>query len=534
MYRNYVRYIGDYACRMEWSTMSFIQDVKFAYSSSDDSSDEKFYRFATSASDFWLSDAIANGPEAPLGRALANEGVDISDSGSRRKVMGLIGQARLYAGPPPINRCGWAGDHFAFSDGVVVSPAEKPAGPFLRSHSNIERLCGTFDEWKVGVEDGLSQQSLPLVVIILALLGPVMRFGLLRGPVIFEIILSSGREAHTLLALLRSAMGQLSRQAAGDALQFKDVLDQTSSDGDPYNDLVHPIIDCDLALSAVGAAARATQIARFHSAANQRSPPQVYLIFGTKSLAELAGADSDIAALAEARTITLTVGADRPLGIFNRLPKGRSLPSLVQRIETEAERHQGHLLQQFVTKLVAADGEVVRGRLLKLMNDFKLRVGGNDGHAGARTAEDAFALIYAVGRLAKHWRLLPDAIDVTRSVSGCYRHFLQAPPPRLSFDELLVSLANASDTVHLGYNQPKREAEEIQTADVVVRHHKAGRELMVRVSAIERVIPHWSARRTMPEVIERLVREEKRLQVKRRLVTGQKPELVYCFKLPSD
>ncbi len=88
--------------------------------------------------------------------------------------------------------------------------------------------------------------------------------------------------------------------------------------------------------------------------------------------------------------------------------------------------------------------------------------------------------------------------------------------------------------MHLGYKQAYREAEEVKAANVVVRHRKAGRELKVRVSAIERVIPHWLARRTMPEVMERLVREEKRLQVKRRLVTGQKPELVYCFKLFSD
>ncbi|PCG15433.1 hypothetical protein COA07_00015 [Sphingomonas adhaesiva] len=386
------------------------------------------------------------------------------------------------------------------------------------------------------MREGLSHQSLPVVVIILALVGPVMKLGLLRSPVIFEIILPSGREAHTLLALLRSAMGQMSRQAAGGALQFKDVLDQTSSNGDAYNDLVHPIIDSDLALSAVGATARAALIARFLSAANQRSVPQVYMIFSTKSLAELAGVDSDIAALAEARTVTLTVGDDRPLGIFDCLPEGDTLSTFTHRIEAEAERNQGHLLHQFVSNLtqeLADDEGRLRAVLRKRMSDFKRRAGGDDGNACAHANEEVFALIYAVGRLAKDWGLLPGTIVVGRAVEGCYRHFLQTPPPRLSFDELLTSLADAPDTVHLGYKQAYRDAEDVKAANVVVRHHKAKRELMVRVSAIERVIPHWSARRTMPEVMERLVREEKRLQVKRRLVTGQKPELVYCFKLPS-
>lgn len=57
---------------------------------------------------------------------------------------------------------------------------------------------------------------------------------------------------------------------------------------------------------------------------------------------------------------------------------------------------------------------------------------------------------------------------------------------------------------------------------------------MVRIEAVEWAIPHWSARRTMPKVIQRLLREEKRLQVKRRPINGTKPERVYCFKLPGD
>jgi hypothetical protein len=414
---------------------------------------------------------------------------------------------------------------------------EETSGPYLGERSNIERLWGSFDDWKVGVGQWLSHQRLPAFVLISSLVGPVMRLRLLPNPVIIELVLQSSREAHALLALLRSAMGQVSRQGAGGALQFKDVLDLASSEGDPFTDLVHPLIDSDLALSAVGAAARAAYIARFLSAANQRSVPQIYVIFGTKSLAELAGADSDIAALAEARTITLTVGDDRPLGIFDCLPEGETLPSLTHLTEIQAERNQGHLLHQFVSRLtqeLAADEDRLRATLLKRMNEFKCRAGGDDGGARVRTIEDTFALIYAVGRLAKDWALLPDTIAVGPTVQGCFRRFLQAPPPRLSFDELLVSLAKAADTVHLGYNQPKREAEEIEAADVVVRHHKAGPELMVRVHAIERAIPHWSARRTMPEVIERLVREEKRLQVKRRLIKNTKPELVYCFKLPND
>lgn len=513
--------------------MSIVRYVEYA-----DTEDGKlYYHFVTSDDPFWLAESVIKGPQAQLVRAFLSNGVDISDSGTRRKLFEMIGQAREYCGPRPMDQAGWSGDNFAFSDGTIVSPADEPASSFLGERSSIDRLQGTIDDWTAGVGQGLTSQRLPVLVLIVALLGPVMKLGLVPSPVIFEIVLQSSREAHTLVRLLRSAMGRMSHQAARGALQFKDVLDQVSADGDPFNDVVHPLVDSDLSLSAVGAAVRAAHIARFLSAANQRSVPQVYMIFGTKSLAELAGADSDIAALAEGRTVTLTVGDDRPLGIFDCLPEGDTLPSFTHRIEAEAERNQGHLLHQFVSNLtqeLADDEGRLRARLRKLMNDFKRQAGGDDGNARGSANEDAFALIYAVGRLAKDWGLLPGTIAVGRTVLGCYRRFLQAPPPRLSFDEVLVSLADAPDTVHLGYKQAHREAEEVKAANVVVRHHKAGPELMVRVNAIERVIPHWSARRTMPEVIERLVREEKRLQVKRRLVTGQKPELVYCFKLPSD
>lgn len=482
----------------------------------------------------WVPASLVLGPPGKLIAGLGRYGVYPTQQWERERIVEVVAAARPYAGAPPIDQPGFTGTHFAFSDGSILSPADTVPGPYLGEVVTPARLLGSSNEWQGEVAERLREQAFLRTMVCLTLAAPLVALGLLSEPLIIEAVLPNSSAESTLMALLRSALGQLS--PPGGCLSFSEVLERSARVNDSFADLLHPVRNADLSMVGASAAARTAQITKFLSTVGDRSRPQSYLVIGTRPLSDLVGADSEVAALLAARTIKIAIGQDRPFGVFDKYPEGeKAITAFAQSLESAANQHRGHLLHSFMLRLVherARDEAGLRAAIDKRIALFKRRERIDPHDDRLRHATDAFGLIYAAGWLAAEWELLP-ARDIGGGVARIFRTLWTAPPKRLSFDDQLRALARDPKTVHLGYRQAEPKQSAIESADVLVRHRKTHCALMIRVGAIRRFLPNWHARVGTPEVQARLVREKKRIQTKRRLVPNGPQELVYSFALPE-
>ena len=100
-----------------------------------------------------------------------------------------------------------------------------------------------------------------------------------------------------------------------------------------------------------------------------------------------------------------------------------------------AEQNHGHAIRKFLKQLVRArakDDAALRAWIASRVNGFveKANIDPNDGSA-FRVAE-AFGLVYAAGRLAQQYGVLPDCLAVGPAVLTCYS--LHLIPTALSID----------------------------------------------------------------------------------------------------
>ncbi|WP_334656624.1 hypothetical protein [Sphingomonas panaciterrae] len=486
---------------------------------------------------FWEPGSLARGSRHKLGAELARCGIYLRDQSDREQIAAMIAAATPYAGAPPIDQPGFSGPHFAFADGSIMSPPDAVPGPYIGEINASKRLIGSFEGWSDGVGGRLKGQHLPKTAVQLALAAPLVALGMLsQQPLIIELVLPNAAAGAPLMAIWRSILGQLSLSCSG-ALTFPDVLELSKNGKDLFRDLLHVVRDADLILAAASSASRRAQVSKFLCDAGQRSRPQSYILLNTRPMSDLVGAGTELATLIDARTIKLVLGTDRSLGVFDRHPAGEpDIASFSRSLEAAASHHQGHLMNSFISRLVlklAQDEAGLREMITERIQVFKSRAG-IDQHDGQPChAANTFGLIYAAGWLAESWGLLPNYGHPGNSPRICLQTLLSRLPKSKPFDEELALLARDPETVHLGYGQVTPEPSMTRTAAVLVRHHKNRRELMVRSQAINRVFPNWTARLSTPEVQARLIREDTRIQVRRRLVAGEPQELTYSFRLPD-
>jgi hypothetical protein len=164
------------------------------------------------------------------------------------------------------------------------------------------------------------------------------------------------------------------------------------------------------------------------------------------------------------------------LGLIDYLPptfKGSREKWAADRIDElkkACERHHGHAFPAFVEGVIT-NRDSIQARIEELMVQFR-RTAKIDQVAGAdKRRADLFALIYAAGRLAVEWRIVPwTAKQVGCAMRRCYRDACEPQPTPLLNEGLTIlqERLTSRSLIDLRRQNPASR-EEVEAADGVIR-----------------------------------------------------------------
>jgi len=113
--------------------------------------------------------------------------------------------------------------------------------------------------------------------------------------------------------------------------------------------------------------------------------------------------------------LTIPIADDRPHGIFDRIPEGMDGHGYVTQLLNAAHTNFGHAMPKFIKKPVKAaakDRDTVIEQINRHIAHFRKRAGVDVNNGAEVRVADAFGLVYAAGRLAKDYEVLPSYLTV--------------------------------------------------------------------------------------------------------------------------
>lgn len=399
------------------------------------------------------------------------------------------------------DRVGWSyNEDYTFGDGSTARADEaRPHSAALTSPHQGWSQSGTLKAWRQKVAAPLAGHPVPMTIVMAALTPPLLdvarqwtNFGL-------EIVGEGGMGKSSLLRLAASAWGAPSDTGAG---QYTHNWNTTVAG---VESLTRQHADGLLILDEFGAfAAEASQSQRKNafqglvfqvslggSRARFRDPagPAMRLLYLSSSNEPLAtllsgGRAASIAAAAD-RLLTLPADAGQGYGVFSSLPSGiPDAATLMQRLLDAADASHGRAIRRFVVQLVAAratDEEALKRRIRRRIKDFvaQSKVDRNSGSL-SRTAE-AFGLIYAAGRFAKDFGVLPTSWKCMSATLKAYELYRATRPAAEADPEAQIKAYAASPGI-IDLDQqrlPSLSDDEFNRTAGFLRTSRGHRELMI-------------------------------------------------------
>lgn len=451
-----------------------------------------------------------------------------------------------------IENIGWNGCHFALPDGTVFSPENSVPGEviFDRLYNRCAKR-GTLRKWKRRVATPLAGQNIATFVLSLAFAAPILKLTNRVGNFGFELVGPKGTGKSTFQQIMSSVLGG--------AIQGEDGHYWTSFDATPggleqamasHSDLPMILEEANLYIAGESPRVRGEHFKALafrlgggfdkrrygHGAAGEFR--FVYLTSSNEPLAELIGRDSEAARAAADRLITIPIPADRPHGLFDSIPDGFTSGSdFARTLIAAADLNHGHAIRRFLRRLVnarATNEGRLKSDIAALIARFceKAEVDTTDGSA-MRVAE-AFGIVYAAGEVARRYGALPQRLRCGPAVLACYRLHLAKDAHIQSFASILAEITERDDVIDLGKGKVTGiDPIVLASAPAFVRERGGKRELWIRPSRINALIPRWDSMRRDPEVDALIKREGQHKKVKRPLGPGGSEDRVYCFRLPE-
>ena len=258
------------------------------------------------------------------------------------------------------------------------------------------------------------------------------------------------------------------------------------------------------------------------------------LIFITSSnepLATLLGQSTESARAAADRLLTLHLDEARHYGLFDFLPKEYTSSSqFAQNLMRAADANHGHAIRRFLARLVAdttSDEGALRHKIQGYIDRFceKAAVDKNDG-SEVRVAS-AFGLVFAAGKLAQEYEVLPPELKPKAAALTSYRlHVDRSQAADRPFAQRLSMLVSDERIAKLKKGGATRSG-----ALGFLSNKRSQPELLIPPANIEAFFPDWPRIKKLRDVKLHLVKDDGRLTVKRMIGNGR-PRRVYCFKLP--
>lgn len=254
---------------------------------------------------------------------------------------------------------------------------------------------------------------------------------------------------------------------------------------------------------------------------------------------ELAYHRQAVADAAGDRLLTLPIGKDRPYGVFDCLPEGFATSGdLAAHVQKLIKRHYGKPFRRFLTKLVdeaKSDKRGLRREIRQNMAMFREKCGVDPNDGSALRVADAFALVYAAGRLARRYKALSPRMRCGSAALAAYRLHLAARRRGPTALEQLLAIARHPDALRIPLNgKGKGDAKARAAAPAYIRERRSGDdELVILAGDLERLFPDPRLLLNDPQVRALLKSDtDGRLQTKRQLWPGEGQVRVYAFRMP--
>ena len=480
-------------------------------------------------------------------RYLWSRGVKVATDQALSSLLKEINKIDGWKKASVASQAGWNGPGlFVCLDGSI------DAGPDQTRYLNAfdkgrrSQRAGTSKGWKKQVAGQISGQHLPIFAVAFSFLPPLLDLVTRNMNVGFNFFGPAASGKTTLQQLAASVWGPPTRNASFPYM----VTSHTTLNGleDTMREHCdHPVIMDEMALFSSGSSGKkkasdlqafAYKLAsgqaktRHGDPANAKPYHFAILLSANDPLSYfLDGGETDTAA--RQRILDIPIFEDRPHLIFDRIPKKYANGAdFAQSLIAGAEQHHGRAGPKFVKRLVAAraaDEEILRSRIKKLIDEFLDTV--VDGHIKGHDTRvgGAFGLVYAAAVLAQEYRSLPQKLDVLAAVQQCYKlhraHETEFPP----FAERLEALRKDKATLRWKSGIPNK----ISKAGVI--YYEAGKlpEIWIRPNAIEEVFPDWWAIRESPEVEAHLLKDGEHYTTKRQAGKKLKSVRIHVFRLMS-
>lgn len=483
---------------------------------------------------------------------LAEQGVVLM-AATWRQVLEEVSRLEDFPAEAVAERPGWVGASFVLPDGTVFSPdgATPPQITFGLDASRWGR-SGSMEGWIKHVARPLTNQSLPMFLLMTAFAAPILEFTGRSENFGFEVVGRPGCGKSTSQLLMSSALGGIRNTSAGKYwIAFDTTLDGLESSMSEHSGLPMIINEANLFYAQLSERARAEQLRALvfklgqgHSKRRYGlEKPQTHrFVYVTSSNVPLAmmisGENGAVADAAFDRLMTLEVPKDRSTGAFDFVPEGyANAEAFANRQEKAAHRHHGHAIRQFLAELV---NERARGekRLLrqitKHMKAFRTKAASLEGVSTGRVAE-AFALVYAAGKLAQRFGALPNDWHCGRAALTCYRQMLEMSERQPNFDLLLDAVLRKPGVLDLDCSSLKRFDDMAFAAiPAFLKTNQNGRrEALFHPPTLEEAIPGWKALINADGVRAVHTHDGDRLTKKRHVRSGTTDRMV-CIVLPDD
>ena len=445
-----------------------------------------------------------NDPSASIWAELAEQGLIVTRSKSKQTITNEIEDLRdwpqeLYAATRSGYHCGV----FVKPDGQVIGrPRTEHFRVVLSGPPVVLTQSGTLESWQAMVSQFAQDQAIYTTVLCASFAGPILElFPNADNVCLFLVGETSGGKSTGLdlycsswgaphqqpgsigISLRSTSVGLERKMMARSAAAF--AADDVNHLGRNPREQGERVYDLAFMVSHGVEKERANDPARLRVQQSFVATSNV----GPARL--LDGQDKSNAEAVLARCFTLPAESNVGLGVFDHLPEGFDEPGpAIDALKVAMTENHGTAADAFLRKLARArwkDEVALRATLEGYRERFvrNCRVNPSD-RAGLRRAR-TFGLIYAAGRIAREWKVLPLRrlkpllLEAYRRSAAADAHNL--PPVRLSPRQRIEAYmeANRHELIDLDIHEPiKMTKKEVNDHAGFLKSIKGRRCLLIR------------------------------------------------------
>ena len=273
----------------------------------------------------------------------------------------------------------------------------------------------------------------------------------------------------------------------------------------------------------------------------QISPPKCRFTFVITANAGMLENFESISAIDDAaldRLLAIRVPSDWEHGTFEFLPEGYvDSANFARTLRAAALQNHGHAFRRFIKKLVKeaeTDQAGLSQKLEGYIAEFKSRAAPNSNEGSDHRIALAFGAIYAAGKLAQEFGVIPETFKPGKTALAAYRLHLAERHSVLTPLERLLQIANSPQTLLIDKNADREEqARKAESALATLHLRPDCRELKIRPGKIQTAWPGWDQSKSNAELRRLLLGNDgNHLATKSALASGMPKERLYRFRLP--